>query len=74
MHVNNKTNIYFKQAMIAFFSISWYITLLVSIFHRTKEIEDSEDSFMQKKVSSSLGPVGFREYITDEEVFPVFLM
>ena len=72
MQVNNKTNSCFKQAIILFFSVHGCITLLVSIFCRAKETEDSEDNFIQKEVSSSLDSVGFRESIIDEEVFLVF--
>ena len=55
-----------------FFSVSGYITILVSITHRAKQTEDSEDNFRQKEVSSSLDSVGFRESIIAEEVFLVF--
>ena len=72
MQVNNKTNSCFKQAIILFFSVYGCITLLVSIFCREKETEDSEDNFIQEEVSSSLDSVGFRESIINEEVFLVF--
>ena len=72
MQIKSKIDIFFKQAIIIFFSVSGYITFLVSILHRAKQTEDSEDNFIQKKVSSSLNSVGFRESITDEEVFLVF--
>ena len=72
MQVNNKTNSCFKQAIILFFSVYGCITLLVSIFCRKKETEDSEDNFIQEEVSSSLDSVGFGESIIDEEVFLVF--
>ena len=72
MQVNNKTNSCFKQAIILFSSVYRCKTLLVSIFCRAKETEDSEDNFIQKEVSSSLDSVGFCESIIDEEVFLVF--
>ena len=65
MEVNNKINICFKQAIILFFSVYGCITLLVSIFCRAKETEDSEDNFIPREVSSSLDSVGFRESIID---------
>ena len=72
MQINNKTIICFRQAITVFFSVTGYINLFVFVFHRAKETEDSEDNFIQKEVSSSLGSVGFRKSITDEEVFLVF--
>ena len=73
MQINSKTDIFFKQAIIIFFSVSGYINFLVSILHRAKQTENSEDNlFIQKEVSSSLDSVGFCESITDEEALLVF--
>ena len=72
MQINNETNICFRKAITVFFSVTGYINILVFVFYRAKETEDSEDKFIQKEVSSSLGSVGFRKSITDEVVFLVF--